>query len=577
MKSMLKYLHGYRRESVIAPLFKMLEAFFDLMTPLVMANIINEGVSGADMTYIWQRCGLLVLLGIIGLVCSITAQYFASKAAVGYATGLRHALMSHIETLEFAQLDELGASTLVTRMTSDINQLQNGINLFLRLFMRSPFVVIGGVIMAFVVSPEAAMIFVVTVPVLAVIVFGIMLAAMPLYRHVQSQLDEVTGLTRENLSGVRVVRAFNREQEEVQRFQKSNAGLVRMQVSVGRISSLMNPLTFAAVNIAIIAILRTGAVQIQMGSMLSGDVIALVSYMTQILVELVKLANLIIQMTKALACADRIRAVLETKNEMVFPDEPAFLDSAAPAVCFDHVSLRYAHAGEESLTDISFSAATGQTIGIIGGTGSGKSSLVNLIPRYYDATSGTVSIRGQKITDLTRAQARDSVGMVMQRAQLFAGTIRSNLLWGNADATDEELWQALETAQAAEFVKGKPLGLDEAVEQGGRNLSGGQRQRLTIARALVRRPAVLILDDSASALDYATDAALRRAVRQLPGEMTTFIVSQRTSSLMHADQIIVLEDGRMAGIGTHRQLLESCSVYREIYSSQFGEGDQAYA
>ncbi len=574
MKSMLKYLHGYRKESVIAPLFKMLEAFFDLLTPLVMASIINVGVANGDMTYIWKHCGLLVLLGVVGLSCSITAQYFASKAAVGYATSLRHALMSHIETLGFAELDDLGGSTLITRMTSDINQVQTGLNLFLRLFMRSPFVVFGGVIMAFVVNPKVAIIFVVTVPVLAVIVFGIMLATMPMYKNVQSHLDDVTGLTRENLSGVRVVRAFNMEKAETQRFQEANSLLSRLQVSVGRISSLMNPLTFAVVNIAIIAILRTGAVQINVGHMLSGDVIALVSYMTQILVELVKLANLVIQMTKTLACADRIKTVLDRRPEMAFAETPAQLSTDAPAVCFDHVSLRYAHAGDDSLTDISFTAMPGQTIGIIGGTGSGKSSLVNLIPRFYDATGGSVSIMGRKITELTREQARGSVGMVMQRAQLFAGTIRSNLLWGNPLATDEELWQALETAQAAEFVRSKPMGLDEIVEQGGRNLSGGQRQRLTIARALVRRPSILILDDSASALDYATDAALRKAIRNLPGSMTTIIVSQRTSSLMHADQIIVLEDGAMAGIGTHKELLEKCPVYREIYDSQFGKGDK---
>lgn len=575
MKGMLKYLKGYGRQSLIAPLFKMLEALFDLFVPLVMADIINVGIASGDSRYIWLRCGLLVLLGVVGLACSITAQYFASCAAVGYAKSLRHALLEHVQRLSFSELDRIGASTLITRMTSDINQVQSGLNLFLRLFMRSPFVVIGGMIMAFMVNAQAAMIFVVAIPLLAVVVFGIMLWTMPMYKRVQARLDRVTGLTRENLSGVRVVRAFNMEQAEVNRFEEANKLLAALQLRVGRLSALMNPLTFAIVNIAIIAILNSGAVQINAGTMLSGDVIALVSYMTQILVELVKLANLIIQVTKALACAGRVKAVLDTQPGMSFPETPAQLDAGADAVSFDHVSLRYSGAGADSISDISFSARRGQTIGIIGGTGSGKSSLVSLIPRFYDATGGRVKLFGRDIAQLTRDQVRGAVGMVMQKAQLFEGTIRSNLIWGNPGATDEELWQALETAQAAEFVRARPGGLDDAIEQGGRNLSGGQRQRLTIARALVRKPDILILDDSASALDFATDAALRRALKALPGAVTTFIVSQRASSMMHADKILVLDDGALVGAGPHSELLKSCPVYREIYESQFKkEGEQ---
>lgn len=575
MKGMLKYLKGYGRQSLIAPLFKMLEALFDLFVPLVMADIINVGIASGDSRYIWLRCGLLVLLGVVGLACSITAQYFASCAAVGYAKSLRHALLEHVQRLSFSELDRIGASTLITRMTSDINQVQSGLNLFLRLFMRSPFVVIGGMIMAFMVNAQAALIFVVAIPLLAVVVFGIMLWTMPMYKRVQARLDRVTGLTRENLSGVRVVRAFNMEQAEVNRFEEANKLLAALQLRVGRLSALMNPLTFAIVNIAIIAILNSGAVQINAGTMLSGDVIALVSYMTQILVELVKLANLIIQVTKALACAGRVKAVLDTQPGMSFPETPAQLDADADAVSFDHVSLRYSGAGADSISDISFSARRGQTIGIIGGTGSGKSSLVSLIPRFYDATGGRVKLFGRDIAQLTRDQVRGAVGIVMQKAQLFEGTIRSNLIWGNPGATDEELWQALETAQAAEFVRARPGGLDDAIEQGGRNLSGGQRQRLTIARALVRKPDILILDDSASALDFATDAALRRALKALPGDVTTFIVSQRASSMMHADKILVLDDGALVGVGPHSELLKSCPVYREIYESQFKkEGEQ---
>ena len=519
MNRMLGYLKGYERESVLAPLFKMLEATFDLFVPLVMADIVNVGIAAHDLHYILVRCGLLLLLAFIGLTCSLTAQYFSAKAAVGYSTALRHALFAHIQSLSFSEMDTLGTSTLITRMTSDVNQVQSGLNLFLRLFLRSPFVVLGAMVMAFTVNARAAMIFVVTIPLLSVVVFGVMVVTRPLYKTVQTRLDRVLGLTRENLTGVRVVRAFDKEQSEIDRFE---------------------------------------------------------DYMNQILVELVKLANLIVQISKALACAGRVQAVLDTKPGMTFPakllgEVPA--DKTGDAVRFDHVGLTYAGAGAPSLTDISFTAKKGQTIGVIGGTGSGKSSLVNLIPRFYDATEGSVEIFGRPVASYPRDALRGRVAVVMQKAQLFGGTIRSNLLWGNKDATDADLWAALETAQAADFVRAKPLGLDEPVEQGGRNLSGGQKQRLTIARALVGKPDILILDDSASALDYATDAALRKALAALPGALTVFIVSQRAASLQHADQILVLDDGHLVGIGTHSALRSSCPVYEEIYESQFKKGE----
>ena len=536
MNNMLGYLRNYKRESVLAPLFKMLEATFDLFVPLVMADIVNVGIAAHDLHYILVRCGILLVLAVIGLTCSLTAQYFSAKAAVGYSTALRHALFAHIQSLSFSEMDTLGTSTLITRMTSDINQVQSGLNLFLRLFLRSPFVVIGAMVMAFTVNARA----------------------------------------RENLTGVRVVRAFDKEQDEIDRFENANDLLTKMQLHVGHLSALMSPLTYVIINIAIVALLYVGSIEINVGGMASGDVIALVNYMNQILVELVKLANLIVQVSKALACAGRVQAVLDTKPGMDFPAElrsevPA--DKAGDAVRFDHVSLTYAGAGAPSLSDISFTAKRGQTIGVIGGTGSGKSSLVNLIPRFYDATEGTVEILGRPAADYPREALRGKVNVVMQKAQLFGGTIRSNLLWGNKNATDAELWAALETAQAAEFVQAKPLGLDEPVEQGGRNLSGGQKQRLTIARALVGKPDILILDDSASALDYATDAALRKALAALPGSLTVFIVSQRAASLQHADQILVLDDGRLVGLGTHDQLRQSCPVYEEIYESQFKKGD----
>ena len=573
---MLRYLSGYKRESVLAPLFKMLEATFDLFVPLVMADIVNVGIAAHDFRYILVRCGILLLLAFVGLVCSLTAQYFSAKAAVGYSTGLRHALFEHIQRLSFTEMDTMGTSTLITRMTSDINQVQSGLNLFLRLFLRSPFVVFGAMVMAFTVNFRAALIFVVAIPLLSVVVFGVMVITRPLYKAVQARLDRVLGLTRENLTGVRVVRAFDKEKTEVDRFEDANELLTKMQLHVGHISALMNPLTYVIINLAIVALLYVGSIEINIGGMASGDVIALVNYMNQILVELVKLANLIVQVSKALACAGRVQAVLDTKPGMEFPAQltgnvPA--EKAGDAVRFDHVSLTYKGAGAPSLSDINFTARRGQTIGVIGGTGSGKSSLISLIPRFYDATEGSVEIMGRPVRQYPRADLRGKVAVVMQKAQLFGGTIRSNLLWGSQNASDADLWAALETAQAAEFVKAKPLGLDEPVEQGGRNLSGGQKQRLTIARALVGKSDILILDDSASALDYATDAALRKALAALPGDLTVFIVSQRAASLQHADQIIVLDDGRMVGLGRHAELLESCPVYKEIYESQFKKGD----
>ena len=573
---MLRYLSGYKRESVLAPLFKMLEATFDLFVPLVMADIVNVGIAAHDFRYILVRCGILLLLAFVGLVCSLTAQYFSAKAAVGYSTGLRHALFEHIQCLSFTEMDTMGTSTLITRMTSDVNQVQSGLNLFLRLFLRSPFVVFGAMVMAFTVNFRAALIFVVAIPLLSVVVFGVMVITRPLYKAVQARLDRVLGLTRENLTGVRVVRAFDKEKTEVDRFEDANELLTKMQLHVGHISALMNPLTYVIINLAIVALLYVGSIEINIGGMASGDVIALVNYMNQILIELVKLANLIVQVSKALACAGRVQAVLDTEPGMEFPAQltgnvPA--EKAGDAVRFDHVSLTYKGAGAPSLSDINFTAKRGQTIGVIGGTGSGKSSLISLIPRFYDATEGSVEIMGRPVRQYPRADLRGRVAVVMQKAQLFGGTIRSNLLWGNQNASEADLWAALETAQAAEFVRSKPLGLDEPVEQGGRNLSGGQKQRLTIARALVGRPDILILDDSASALDYATDAALRKALAALPGALTVFIVSQRAASLQHADQIIVLDDGHMVGLGRHAELLDSCPVYREIYESQFKKGD----
>ena len=573
---MAGFLKGYRRESVLAPLFKMLEATFDLFVPLVMADIVNVGIAAQDLHYILVRCGILLLLAFIGLTCSLTAQYFSAKAAVGYSTALRHALFEHIQKLSFSEMDTLGTSTLITRMTSDVNQVQSGLNLFLRLFLRSPFVVVGAMVMAFTVNPRAAGIFVVVIPLLSVVVFGIMVVTRPLYRTVQTRLDRVLGLTRENLTGVRVVRAFDKEKTEVDRFESANDLLTRMQLHVGHISALMSPLTYVLINIAIVALLYVGSIEINVGGMASGDVIALVNYMNQILVELVKLATLIVQISKALACAGRVQAVLDTQPGMQFPQslageaDPAARDHA---VRFDHVGLTYAGAGAPSLTDITFTARRGETIGVIGGTGAGKSTLANLIPRFYDATQGQVLVCGEDVRQLRLQALRPSIGVVPQKALLFSGTIRDNLRWGNAQASDEDLWQALQDAQADQVVRGKQGGLDAEVEPGGRNFSGGQRQRLTIARALVRRPAILILDDSASALDFATDAALRKALAHLPWKPTVVLISQRVSSIRHADQILVLDDGRLAGTGTHDELLQSCPVYQEICRSQYKKED----
>ena len=570
-RTLLRFLKGYGRQSVLAPLFKLMEALFDLLVPLVVAEIIDVGIAGEDTGFILRCCALLLALGVVGLLCSITAQWFAAQAAIGCASAMRRELFRHIGTLDFAQMDTIGSSTLITRLTSDINQVQNGVNMFLRLFMRSPFIVFGSVVMAFTIDWKTALVFAAAVPVLSLIVFGLMRLTNPLYRGTQNQLDRVLRLTRENLTGVRVVRAFGREAEEERQFREENQRLTALQLRVGRLSALLNPMTYVVVNLAAVAVLYVGGRQVEGGVLLSGDVYALTNYMSQILVELVKLANTIVLTSKALACAGRVQSVLDAAPEMAFPAREA-RPEGAEAVSFERVDLTYPGAGGESLQDITFTVRRGETFGIIGGTGSGKTSVVNLIPRFYDATGGQVRLFGRAVADYPKEQLRTLVAVVPQRAQLFTGTIRSNLLWGNGEADDAALWAALETAQAADFVRGKPLGLEEPVEQGGRNFSGGQRQRLTIARALVQKPAVLILDDSASALDFATDAALRRALRALEGEMTVVIVSQRTASLRHADQILVLEDGRQAGLGSHRELLERCEVYREIYESQFQKG-----
>lgn len=584
MKKLLVYLKHYKKESVLAPLFKMLEATFELFVPLVMADIIDVGIASGDKHYIYMKCLLLIALGVIGLICSLTAQYFAAKAAVGFAAEMKHGLCAHIQSLSFSELDTLGASTMITRMTSDANQVQNGINMVLRLFLRSPFIVFGAMIMAFTIDVKAALIFVVTIPLLCVVVFGIMMISIPLYRKVQGGLDKVLGITRENLTGVRVIRAFHKEDAEIKQFDEEHGKLTALQVLVGRISALMNPVTYILINVATVVLIYVGALQVNVGNLTQGNVVALVNYMSQILVELIKLANLIITVTKAVACANRIQSVFEMKPSMekIIPEKGKLLSentqktgsavqnaTDAPCVVFDHVALKYAGASEEALTDINFTVQKGQTVGIIGGTGSGKSSVVNMIPRFYDAASGSVLVDGRDVRDYSLTELRDKVGIVMQKAILFKGTIRENLCWGKNEATDEELWQALRIAQAEDFVKEKAGQLDAEITQGGKNLSGGQRQRLTIARAVVKQSEILILDDSASALDYATDAKLRGAIRNMPGKTTTFIVSQRTASIMHADMIVVLEDGEIAGCGTHAELLETCEVYREIYESQF--------
>lgn len=573
------YLKDYKLEAVMAPLFKMLEASFELIVPLVMASIIDKGIANSDKPFIFKMCGILIVLALIGLTCSITAQYFSAKAAVGVSTKLRHSLFSHVETLSFAEMDTIGNSTLITRMTSDVNQVQSGVNMLLRLFLRSPFIVFGAMIMAFTVDVKAALVFVVTIPLLSIVVFGVMALTMPLYKKVQGGLDVVLGHTRENLAGARVIRAFNKEADESAVFEESNNFLTNMQVVVGRLSALTNPLTYIIINISIIAVIWIGGGQVFDGIITQGEVVALVSYMSQILVELVKLANLIINLTKSFACANRIEEILDTKSSLETA-QAAFDDTNAvwsgdERVVFDHVGMTYAGATEESLTDINLHVKAGQTIGIIGGTGSGKSSLVNLIPRFYDVSSGALYVDGKDVRAYDLTRLRDKIGIVMQKAVLFSGSIRENLLWGNPDATEEQLWKALEAAQAVDVVKGKSAGLDEKIEEGGKNLSGGQKQRLTIARAIVKDPDILILDDSASALDFATDARLRAALKNLQGQKTIFIVSQRTSSIQFADQIVVLDDGKAVGIGTHDELLNTCEVYREIYESQFKKEDLA--
>ena len=614
MKKLLVHLKDYKKESILAPLFKMLEASFELIVPLVVTAIIDVGIANRDSGYILRMCLVMVALGLVGLLCSVTAQYFAAKAAVGFGSKVRHQLFAHIQTFSFSEIDQAGTATLITRMTSDINQVQSGVNMALRLFLRSPFIVFGAMVMAFTIDVKLAMIFVVTIPLLSLVVFGVMAASIPLYRKVQERLDRVLGITRENLTGARVIRAFHKEEEEKARFEEGLLSLTFMQNHVGKISAFMNPVTYGIINGAIILLLYAGAIQVDTGILTQGEVVALLNYMSQILVELVKLANLIVLLTKAVACGNRVASILDIQSSM--PKEKNSADAAGagslssvadaagvgslssvadaagkkpwdrsgksladgnregagsemPAVQFSHVALAYQGAGAESLSDIDFSVNQGETVGIIGGTGSGKTSLVHLIPRFYDATSGEVLINGRNVKEYSLEELRQKVGIVMQRAVLFQGTIRENLCWGKEDATEQELYEALETAQAKEVVEGKEGKLEAFVEQGGKNFSGGQRQRLTIARALVKKPEILILDDSASALDYATDAKLRRAIREMEGDPTVFIVSQRTSSIQHADKIIVLEDGEVAGMGTHEQLLEACGVYREIYESQY--------
>lgn len=568
MRKLLRFLKDYKKESILSPLFKLLEASFELFVPLVMAAIIDTGIGNKDGGFILKMCGILILLALVGLTCSITAQYFAAKAAVGFATKVRHALFEHIQKLSYTEMDTAGTDTMITRMTSDINQAQSGVNMVLRLFLRSPFIVFGAMIMAFTIDVKAALIFVVTIPVLSVVVFGIMIITIPLFRRVQTSLDKVLGVTRENLTGSRVIRAFNKEQEEIADFDESNERLTDVQLFVGKISALMNPLTYIIINVALVILIWTGAIQVNIGKISQGEVVALVNYMSQILVELVKLANLIITVTKAIACGNRVQSIFEMETSMVDGNGSKKEDTGY-TVEFRNVSMRYKGAGADTLTGIDFKAKPGDTIGIIGGTGSGKSSVVNLIPRFYDVTEGQVMVDGMDVREYKITDLRDKIGIVPQKAVLFAGTVRSNLAWGKEDATEEEMQQALSVAQAAEVVDKKDGKLDAEVEQGGKNFSGGQKQRLTIARALVKQPEILIMDDSSSALDYATDAKLRQAIHNMPNRPTVFIVSQRAASIMYADKIIVLDDGTVAGTGTHEELLKDCSVYQEIYYSQF--------
>ena len=572
MRKLIYYLKDYKKESILAPLFKMLEALFELFVPIVMAKVIDVGIPLGDKNYIIRMCLVMILLGIIGLACSITAQYFSAKAASGFATKLRHSLFEHIQSLSFTEMDTIGTSTLITRMTSDINQVQNGVNMFLRLFMRSPFIVFGAMVMAFTIDVKAALIFVVAIPVLSVVVFGIMYASIPLYKKVQSRLDTVLGITRENLTGVRVIRAFHKEENETEKFEDANNSLASLQIFVGKISALMNPMTYVIVNLAIAALVWTGGIRVNTGIITQGEVVALINYMSQVLVELIKLANLIVLINKAIACGNRVQSVFEIKSSMDETENPVSPDKKTDyAVEFNHVCLRYGKSDVDSLTDIDFNVKRGETIGIIGGTGSGKSSVVNMIPRFYDACEGEVLVDGINVKDYAINDLRQKIGIVMQKAVLFKGTIRDNLLWGNGNASEDDIYEALKVSQALEVVEGKKNGLDSEVAQGGKNFSGGQKQRLTIARALVRKPEILILDDSASALDYATDAALRKAIREMDNSPTVFIVSQRASSIQYADKKIVIDDGKNAGKGKKKELINNCGVYQEIYYSQFSK------
>lgn len=576
MKGILRYLRDYKKESILAPLFKMLEATFELLIPVVMANVIDVGIAGRDIGYVVRMCLLMILLGIIGLVCSITAQYFSAKAATGFGTALRNDLFRHITSLSYTEIDSIGTSTLLTRMTSDTNQVQTGVNMVLRLFLRSPFIVFGAMIMSFTIDVKSAMTFVVTIPALSIVVFGVMALSIPLFKKVQTRLDRVTLLTREGLEGARVIRAFNRQDKEFKEFDKSTDDLMKFQLLAGRISAFMNPVTYVIINLSTAAIIWIAAGQTDAGIITQGKVVALVNYMSQILVELIKLANLIVTITKAVACARRINSVMEKQPSITDGDGQAAAGGRSVKVSFRDANLRYAGAGADSLSDITFDVAPGETVGIIGGTGSGKSSLVNMIPRFYDASQGNVYVDGIDVKDYTLDELRHKVGVVPQKAVLFAGTIADNIRWGKQDATESEINEALEIAQAKEFVDGKENGINFKITQGGKNLSGGQKQRLTIARAVVRKPEILILDDSASALDFATDAALRKAIREKTKGMTVFLVSQRASTIMNSDKIIVMDDGQIAGIGTHRQLLSNCEVYREICQSQLSEEELAH-
>ena len=575
MKKLLVYMKEYKKESILGPLFKLLEASFELLVPLVVSAIIDVGIANRDVPYIVRMVLLMVALGVIGLICSITAQYFAAKAAVGFTAKVRSALFAHIQSLSYTEMDTMGTSTLITRMTSDMNQVQNGVNLVLRLFLRSPFIVFGAMIMAFTIDVKSAMIFVVTIPALSIVVFGVMLISMPLYKKVQAGLDRILRRTRENLSGVRVIRAFNKEESEIRQFVEENRKLTRMQMFVGRISALMNPITYVIINVATLVLIWTGAWQVEDGILTQGQVVALVNYMSQILVELIKLANLVITVTKAWACANRIESIFDQQSSMQYSKQAVQEDPASDVITFENVGLTYKNAGAESLSNLNFSIHRGQTVGIIGGTGAGKTSLVNLIPRFYDASQGRVLVNGVDVREYPQDQLRDKIGIVPQKAVLFGGSIADNLRWGKEDATREEIMAALRISQSEEFVEKREGGIDAMVAQNGKNLSGGQRQRLTIARALVRKPEILILDDSASALDYATDAKLRKAIRQVDPSVTVLIVSQRAASIQYADQIIVLDDGEAVGIGTHQELLQNCPVYQEIYYSQFPKEVQA--